>query len=79
MNQPKPTPQSIPPSVTELRALRSELALVKEELIGLRSDLKNRKQADVTDQVAKGVLIAGFLGTATWFLFAILLSGLISR
>lgn len=79
MNQPNPPAQSVPPAVIELRALRSEIALVKGELTDLRTELKNRKFPDISGQVAKGVILAGLFWGAVWFLLTILLSGLISR
>jgi hypothetical protein len=78
MNQPD-HPPSVPPALTELRALRSDLALVKKELVELRVELKNRKFPDISGQVAKGVILAGLFGGAVWFLLSILLLGLVGR
>ncbi|MBD2018673.1 hypothetical protein H6F43_00550 [Leptolyngbya sp. FACHB-36] len=59
MTQQKPINSNANPAVAELKALRNEFARMREELTGLRSELSSRKMPDITDQVAKGVVLAG--------------------
>ncbi|MBE9178642.1 hypothetical protein IQ268_08725 [Oculatella sp. LEGE 06141] len=58
--QPSGQPNSQNPTLMELRSLRREFAELKSEVTGLRADLNNKKPLDITDQVAKGVVVAGF-------------------
>ncbi|MBD2018787.1 hypothetical protein H6F43_01135 [Leptolyngbya sp. FACHB-36] len=68
MTQQKPANTGANPAVAELKALRNEFARVREELTELRSELKSRKMPDITDQVAKGVVLAGvFWAVLLWF------------
>ncbi len=58
----KPTGQASTP-LAELQALRREFVKVREELEGLRADLKSRKLPNISNEVAIGVVIAGVF----WF------------
>lgn len=73
MNTKQPTPatnHAVNPAVAELQALRREFSDTRKEIEGLRADLKGKKPINVTDQVAKGVVIAGFFWLVTWQLLA---------
>ncbi|MBW4422224.1 MAG: hypothetical protein KME13_23915 [Myxacorys californica WJT36-NPBG1] len=52
-----PPGQAVNPAVVELQSLRLEMRQTKEELAGLRADFR---KLNIIDQVAKGVLLAGF-------------------
>jgi hypothetical protein len=58
------------PAVAELQALRRDLVALRDEVSGLRKDVKEK---DVTDQVARGASAAIFL----WVLIAVALQVLI--
>ena len=55
----------------ELQAVRTELEGVRNELIGLRADLKDKKTFRMADQVAIGILLAGFASFAIAVVFGI--------
>jgi|GEM_PF-6451942 cell shape-determining protein MreC len=57
MSNPTPNPPNA--SLNELKAIRRELSDLKSELSALRSDLGSKKPLNITDQVAKGVVIGG--------------------
>jgi hypothetical protein len=64
-NEPEPRPPTSQPNidnsiVTELAAIRQEVRELKEEVIGLRADLKNKILPGISGQVAIGI-IQGFL------------------
>lgn len=68
MTNPNPSPQN--PTLIELQALRKEFAALREEVAGVRADMK--RPVNITDQVAKGVVIAGLF----WFVVVFILQAL---
>jgi len=62
------------PAVEELQNVRVELEGIRNELIGLRADLRDKKTLNITDNVAKGVLLAGFALCVISFVFSLLVS-----
>lgn len=63
MNQTNPGTN---PAVVELRALRSEITQLKDEVAGFRLDVKKQK---LVQQIASGILLSGF---AFWVLASVL-------
>ncbi|MBI4739685.1 hypothetical protein HY772_09195 [Candidatus Woesearchaeota archaeon] len=68
MDNPQPPNQS----VVELRAIRQELAALRkdtaalnEEMSSLHQSVKNKKTLAISDQVAKGAVIAGLFWIVT--------------
>lgn len=74
MQAPKQASNPQNPSLTELKLLRQEFAALREEVAGFRSDLGKRKAPNITDQVAKGVVIALFF----WLVVVVFLNGFLS-
>ena len=72
-------PQPPNPAVVELQSVRTELEGVRNELIGLRADLRDKKTFNITDQVAKGVLLAGFALCVIGFVLSLFVSLFSSR
>lgn len=70
----KPDPNQPSPMLIELQAIRRELEAVQTEVSGLRRDLKDKKTFQITDQVAKGVVIAGVFWIVLWNVLQVLLS-----
>jgi hypothetical protein len=73
MNQPTQPQQN--PSLTELRSIRRELSALREEFAAARAQAVNQKPPDITDQVAKGVVLAGVF----WFVIVFVLQILFQR
>lgn len=65
-NQPNPQQN---PTLNELKGLRRDFTSLREELVMLRADLSSRKPPDITDQVAKGVVLAGVF----WFVLVLII------
>jgi hypothetical protein len=60
-NEPEPRPPTSQPNVdnsivTELAAIRQEVRELKEEVIGLRADLKNKILPGISGQVDIGII-----------------------
>jgi hypothetical protein len=74
MTDKRPAPQ-INPAVVELQALRHDLTALKDEVSGLRKDVKEK---NLVDQIAKGVALAMLFWAIVWVvvggLFAVLFS-----
>lgn len=62
------------PSLAELQMMRAELNAIYNEIAGLRKDLKDKKTFQISDQVAKGVVIAGLFWAAIIFVLQLLSS-----
>ena len=74
MSQSNQPPQN--PSLVELRLMRQELAKLREEVAAFRAELGSKKPPDITDQVARGVVLAGVFWFALIFLFQALFARL---
>lgn len=77
MTQPKqPQQPQQNPSLTELRLIRQELTKLREEVATLRAETSSKKPPDITDQVAKGVVLAGVFWFALLIVFQIVFARL---